>query len=186
MSGGRWKRIVTGILGAAFAASSGGCSFIFVDAPNAVISPHDPPRYNTQCTENPAAPTLDIVLALLQAARTGYAFTRSESDYRGKLLSRKADIGFGLSLTTLFTVSGIYGASSVSECSRAKRWVPADDDEPRSRPRLRPQDFTPPPMPPPLPPRTRVPSEPAAPSDGGALDGGALDGGAPESGSSPS
>ena len=61
----------------------------------------------------------DVVLALLEAARTGYAVTRTDADYQGSTLSRPSDIAIGASLMTLAAISAGVGFNRVSACNDA-------------------------------------------------------------------
>jgi hypothetical protein len=59
---------------------------------------------------------VDAIIAGLQAARTGYAVSRTDSDYDGMFLSRGGDIGLGVGLTTAFALSAIYGFAATGTC----------------------------------------------------------------------
>jgi hypothetical protein len=132
----KWRRAVAALVLGALALSTSGCSFLFVEPAKPVPTAYGPPRYNLGCTDGVGWPTADALVAALQAVRTVYAWSRSASDYRGQTLSRDADIGFGMLLTTLFTSSAIYGGTSVRECTRLKaRTLVRDDDRPASEPR---------------------------------------------------
>ncbi len=97
---------------------------MFVQPPRSYYPPHA----EVNCTTSAWAPTLDLIFAGLEAVRTGFALSASDSAYRGQALSRPADISFGLSLTTAFAISAGYGFSAVSRCNELQ-----DGDDPRAR-----------------------------------------------------
>ena len=75
------------------------------------------------CTSSRVAPALDVIIASLQAGRTIYAFSKSDSDYRGMLLPRSGDIAFGIGLTTVFALSAIYGFVATGTCREVIRQI---------------------------------------------------------------
>jgi hypothetical protein len=94
-----------------------GCSLAFVDGPP---PPHERFR-NFDCSRGNGWPVVDVMLAAAQALRTGYALTRSESDYRGQALSQGADVAIGGTLLAITAVSAGVGFSRVSSCREALR-----------------------------------------------------------------
>jgi hypothetical protein len=110
------KSVVIACLGA---SCSFGCSLLFVTSPPATVEKL-PPSEPVQCTSSKAAPVIDTLIAGYQVFRTGYALSRSNSDYKGAPIDRNADIGIGVGLAALFIASSIYGYSVTSECAEAK------------------------------------------------------------------
>lgn len=94
-------------------AALGGCSAAFV---RPVTALEDGQRLPGGCTRSRVAPALDVAIASLQAARTVYAISRSDSDYQGMALPRSGDIALGIGLTTAFAVSAIYGFVATGTC----------------------------------------------------------------------
>jgi hypothetical protein len=75
------------------------------------------------CTSSRAAPALDVIIASLQAGRTIYAFSKTDSDYSGIFLTRNSDIAFGIGLTTIFAVSALYGFVATGTCREVIRQI---------------------------------------------------------------
>jgi len=71
------------------------------------------------CTTSGGWPVFDVVLAGLEGARTVYAITRTDADYKGTSLSRPADIAAGSALLALTAVSAGVGFSRVNACNDA-------------------------------------------------------------------
>jgi len=149
-----------GILGLILSCT--GCSFLFVRGKPANVEAM-PPSEPVECTTSKASPILDTVFAGLEVARTGYALSRTDSDYSGSQLTRGADIGLGVGFVALFASSAIYGYVKTGSCADAK-----EQHERASQPYLLP--VGPPPPPPPAatspapseaPPAAPVPSAPA-------------------------
>jgi len=146
-----------GVLGLILSCS--GCSFLFVRGKPANVEAL-PPSEPVECTTSKASPILDTVFAGLEVARTGYAVSRSDSDYHGAQLTRGADIGLGLGFVALFASSAIYGYVKTGSCADAK-----EQHERASQPYLVP--VAPPPPPAAAPPApSEVPASPpsAAPA----------------------
>src|SRR5439155_14954438 len=107
--------------GAMFAGvAASGCSLVFTtrapDHPERI-----PPAMPIMCTTSRAAPVVDTIIAGLESVRTIFAVSAKDSVYQGATITRPADIGIGLGLTTLFAVSAIYGFSVTSGCDEAKQ-----------------------------------------------------------------
>jgi len=71
------------------------------------------------CTTNRWAPTVDVVVAGLQAFRTLFALSLTDMDYQGMTLTRSTDIGIGVAMTTLFATSMAYGFATTGTCREA-------------------------------------------------------------------
>ena len=71
------------------------------------------------CTTSSGWPVFDVVLSGLEGARTIYAVTRTDADYKGTSLSRPADIAIGASLMALTAISAGVGFSRVDACNDA-------------------------------------------------------------------
>jgi hypothetical protein len=93
-----------------------GCSFLFVKVPP--TSPKDR-EGDLDCTTSYVPPVLDSVLLVGGAYRTASALGKSNADYKDSVLSRPADIGLGLALTTLEVASALYGYLAVGGCHEA-------------------------------------------------------------------
>jgi hypothetical protein len=91
------------------------CSLAFVSGPPPGARNVEP----SQCTTSQGWPAFDVVLSLLEAARTGYALSRSDADYQGSILSRPSDIAIGATLMTFAAVSAAVGFNRVSDCNDA-------------------------------------------------------------------
>jgi hypothetical protein len=91
------------------------CSLMFVNGPPEHTNYVEP----GQCTTSEGWPAFDVVIAVLEAARTGYAVTLTDADYKGSTLSRPSDIGIGAALTALAAISAGVGFSRVSDCNDA-------------------------------------------------------------------
>lgn len=102
------------------------CSLMFVNGPPEHTNHVEP----GECTTSDGWPAFDVILAVLETARTGYAITRTDADYRGTTLSRPSDIGIGAALTALAAISAGVGFSRVSACKDAM----IDDRDSRARP----------------------------------------------------
>jgi len=109
---GRRGRLRLLVAFAALTLAAPSCSFFFVRRPDAAGGGYA----QANCTSSGALPTADVVLALLQTVRTLYAVSLSDSDYQGMALSRSSDISFGLTLTTMFATSAVYGFHNVNAC----------------------------------------------------------------------
>ena len=94
-----------------------GCSWLFVEAPRAQVTPSQP----VTCTRSKAAPIIDSVVTGLQTVRVVYALSQSEADYDDFPISRGADIGLGLGFTALFAASAVYGFSTTATCAAAEQ-----------------------------------------------------------------
>jgi hypothetical protein len=129
-----------GVLGLILSCS--GCSFLFVRGKPANVEAL-PPSEPVECTTSKASPILDTVFAGLEVARTGYALSRTDSDYSGSQLTRGADIGLGVGFVALFASSAIYGYVKTGSCADAK-----EQHERAIQPYLLPVG-APPPSPPP-------------------------------------
>ncbi|HVT06517.1 MAG TPA: hypothetical protein VHO67_03630 [Polyangia bacterium] len=102
------------------------CSLMFVNGP-----PEDAKYVEPgECTVSNGWPAFDVILALLETLRTGYAITRTDEDYRGMTLSRPSDIGIGVALTALAAISAEVGFNRVKACKDAM----IDDRDSRLRP----------------------------------------------------
>ena len=91
------------------------CSLMFVNGPPATerfVEPGD-------CTTSDGWPVFDVVLAGLEGARTVYAISRTDADYKGTALSRPADIAAGSALLALTAISAGVGFSRVNACNEA-------------------------------------------------------------------
>lgn len=88
---------------------------MFVNGPPEGVSNVEP----TECTTSQGWPAFDVVLAVLEAARTGYAVSQTDADYKGSSLSRPSDIAIGASLMTLAAISAGVGFNRVSDCNEA-------------------------------------------------------------------
>lgn len=121
------------------------CSLMFVNGPPEGVRYVEP----GQCTTSQGWPAFDVVLAVLEAARTGYAVTRTDADYKGSTLSRPSDIGIGAALTALTAISAGVGFSRVSDCRDA-----GGDGDNRPRPPVRRRVVAPPSYAPPAGPAT--------------------------------
>jgi hypothetical protein len=120
-----------------------GCSALFVTAPPATPSRSgSAPSADVEpeCTTSAAAPIVDVVVAGLQAVRTGLALGASDADYVDFPISRGADIGIGATLAGVFAVSAVYGFTTTASCSDAKRDYHARR---ASEPELPERSFTP-------------------------------------------
>ncbi len=95
------------------------CSLMFVNGPPAGERNVEP----TECTTSQGWPAFDVILSLLEAARTGYAVTRTDADYQGSSLSRPSDIAIGATLMALTAISAGVGFNRVSECNDAVNGV---------------------------------------------------------------
>src|SRR5262245_19334613 len=101
-------------------AATSGCSLLFTSkAPD--HAERIPPGMPVTCATSRAAPIVDTVIAGLETVRTVLAITAKDSVYSGAPISREADVGIGLGLTTLFAVSAVYGYSVTSECDHLKQ-----------------------------------------------------------------
>jgi hypothetical protein len=135
-------------LGAALAASSGGCSFLFV------VPPHrEDGSFDRLCSESKGAPVADVILGTLYLSSGLVAMGSSNKTVQ-------ASGGFSMGFAGAFLGSGIRGFSWTSECTELKKQYDPSVGE-RLRPRLRPGDLVPPRMPPPLAPSAPRPSSPA-------------------------
>ena len=94
-----------------------GCSFIFTDGGP---RPH--------CSTSKFPPVLDTLVGLYQVARTGFAVSASDSTYEDALLSREADIAFGLGFSALFIASAYHGYATTMECDRRSDPGPPPDE----------------------------------------------------------
>jgi hypothetical protein len=104
---------------AIFGISSSGCSFLFTT--KAPAEPERlPPDAPLQCTSERVAPILDTVFAALGVLRTGIAVSAHKNDYDDTPLSKGADVGISVGLTTLLTASAVYGFGVTSRCEQAK------------------------------------------------------------------
>ena len=74
-----------------------GCSILFAKGPPERLEPHEPVR----CTRSYALPIVDGVITALQIARTLYAVSLKDSDYKNPEFPRAADIGIGAGLSGL-------------------------------------------------------------------------------------
>jgi hypothetical protein len=97
-----------------------GCSFAFVRPPPAPEKRSAPPGVQVECTTSRAAPIVDAVITAFQALRTAVAVSSTEADYVDAPIDREVDIAAGVTLTTLFGVSAIYGFYATSQCDTAK------------------------------------------------------------------
>jgi hypothetical protein len=91
------------------------CSLMFVNGPPPGQRNVEP----SECTTSQGWPAFDVILSLLEAARTGYAVTRTDADYKGSTLSRPSDIAIGATLMALTAISAGVGFNRVSECNDA-------------------------------------------------------------------
>jgi hypothetical protein len=98
-------------------ASSSGCSWLFVEP---VSQRHVAGDY-ANCTGNPAAPIVDTVLAVGEAAGAIVLYGRHNAGTTG------AAIGAGV-VTGLFFSSAIYGYSKTSECRDANGEAEAGEE----------------------------------------------------------
>lgn len=101
-------------------AGGASCSLVFVTR-----VPEDaaktPVLSNIECTSSAVAPIVDASIAAYQVVRTGFAVAADDAVYEEAAISREADIGLGLGLTTLFTVSAIYGIRQTAQCRQTKK-----------------------------------------------------------------
>ncbi|HMI92154.1 MAG TPA: hypothetical protein VK509_12350, partial [Polyangiales bacterium] len=95
----------------------GGCSYLFTS---------DGPR--SRCSTSKAPPVIDTLIGGYQVVRTGFAVAAPDETYDGALISREADIGFGLGLSALFIASAYYGYDVTSDCARAHSPGPPPDE----------------------------------------------------------
>ena len=120
-------------------ATLSGCSFVFVTAPPAQHAE----LHSFQCTTSRVAPVVDTVIAGLETIRTGIAIAAKESDYQDFPISRGADIGFGVGLTTLFAAAAIYGYNVTADCEDAKEAAKHPAELPEAAPWLPPPRVAP-------------------------------------------
>ncbi|MBX3186511.1 MAG: hypothetical protein KF819_05830 [Labilithrix sp.] len=113
------SNVVTCCICAICGVLSSGCSFLFVKGPP-INAEKLPPSKPVECTTSRAAPVVDAAVTAFQVVRTVYAIKASDTDYWNVPISRGADIGLGVGLTTLFGASMIYGLTTTSECIDAK------------------------------------------------------------------
>ena len=107
-SKGHWLSF---LLVALVAASSAGCSFVFVEGPK--------PGTAAACTDSLIFPGVDFAGATYEGLRLAYIATRSDAASAGALIPKKADIALASGALALFAVSGIVGALNVSACRAA-------------------------------------------------------------------
>jgi hypothetical protein len=117
---------------AACAIGGSGCSILFAKGPPQRVERGEPIR----CTRSYALPVVDGLLMALQAARTIYAFTRSDADYKDDPanLTRPVDIGIGIGFTTLHAVSMGVGVSRVGDCNELLEKIEHRAEPRRARP----------------------------------------------------
>jgi hypothetical protein len=114
------------------------CSLMFVNGPPPTERFVDP----GDCTTSNGWPTFDVVLSALEGARTVYAITRTDADYKGTSLSRPADIAAGSVLLALTAISAGVGFSRVDACNDA---IAAGGGSPRFHRRvIAPAGYAPP------------------------------------------
>jgi len=112
-----------------------GCSFMFVKPPRKEV----PGRVEAAgCTASMTAPAVDGVITGLQAVRTMFALSLSDTDYRGMALDRNTDITLGVVFMAVFGISAIYGVSNVNTCRAAGGEVATPYRRPATSPYQRP------------------------------------------------
>lgn len=129
-----------------------GCSFLFTTSPPDRVTAYT----SVDCTTSNAAPVIDGVLGVLNAAGTIYEVN---SDYPPEYIAA------GVGWTLLLSVSAIYGASVVSVCREAREkrdWLIEKEErrrwmQPQQQPYPPPQPY-PPVYSPPRPPQSTPPS----------------------------
>jgi hypothetical protein len=106
-----------------------GCSFLFTKK-----LPSEPDRLSViapiKCTSSQAAPIVDSAVGALQVVRTALAINADDSAYTESLISREADIGFGVTLAALFISSAAYGFVVTGDCRAWKSPPPRGADTP--------------------------------------------------------
>ena len=125
---------------AALVLSTSGCSFLFTKKPPSTDPDKIPVTQSTRCTSSVVAPVVDTLVGAFQVGRTAYAISRDSSDYDGAQITKEMDIGFGVTLASVYLSSAIYGYVITSNCRalRARmqgfpdRRPEADPDAPSS------------------------------------------------------
>lgn len=110
-------RAVSQVLLVSLAASSAGCSFIFVRPPPSVDA-GTIDSGSRRCTTSKVAPVLDTLFTGLQGARIVYAATASDKTYsESQPISRSTDIALGITMAAVFLSSAVYGYVTTAKCS---------------------------------------------------------------------
>lgn len=127
--GSRPARVVAVVTAATLAASTAGCSFLFVDPPPPLED--RPPIIH--CTSSDILPVVDMLITAAQVMRTALALWASDAEYKTSAIPREADVGIGIGLSALFLSSSVVGFRETSKC----REMRATPEEPDGRPRVR-------------------------------------------------
>jgi hypothetical protein len=132
-----------------------GCSLVLVDSPK-----RNPQTRVVTCSDTYTWPAIDTAVAILQVARTIYALSQSDADYRGATIPRDADIAIGIGLTGLFGGSAAYGYGRVNACHEEYELDRQSVSTPPRRRRVVPPPVprAPPPAAPPADPEPTKPS----------------------------
>lgn len=96
-----------------------GCSVAFVQGPPPVAER----RPGFECTTSPAAPIVDLSLAVLSLLLTTGAASNSSSSFDRDPGLRAVTVGSGTLVAGLTIVSGVVGLDRISDCELAKSQV---------------------------------------------------------------
>jgi hypothetical protein len=98
-----------------------GCSLLFTKKPPPSTE-NLPVTTPARCTSSLVAPVVDSIIGAYQIVRSGVAINADDSAYDGNPvgINRGMDIGFGVTLATVFLTSAVYGFVVTNNCREFK------------------------------------------------------------------